>query len=141
VPFEVACVPLPDGAVTVLYTDGLVESRARDVDTGLTALREALVAAPPDLEQMCDAVLTAMGTGEGTRTMSRCWSAGSPGSPRRTRLLERAVRPVGRLPLAGAGCRHAPVLGLDRLSDTRCSWSASSSPTRSGTPATPCGSS
>lgn len=40
--FEATQVSLPPGATLALYTDGLVESRARPLDQGMTALRDAL---------------------------------------------------------------------------------------------------
>jgi serine phosphatase RsbU (regulator of sigma subunit) len=40
--FSTARVSLPPGATLALYTDGLVESRTRPIDAGLTALRSAL---------------------------------------------------------------------------------------------------
>lgn len=40
--FEASPVDLPPGTVLALYTDGLVESRLRPLDTGMTELREAL---------------------------------------------------------------------------------------------------
>ncbi|NBE53470.1 SpoIIE family protein phosphatase [Streptomyces boluensis] len=41
-PFETMEVHLPAGALLVLYTDGLIESRDRDIDTGLDILRAVL---------------------------------------------------------------------------------------------------
>jgi Stage II sporulation protein E (SpoIIE)/GAF domain len=43
--FEAIPVSLPAGATLALYTDGLVESRARPLDDGLAALRDVLCAA------------------------------------------------------------------------------------------------
>jgi serine phosphatase RsbU (regulator of sigma subunit) len=43
--FEATKVMLPPGATLALYTDGLVESRIRSLDDGLTALSDALTAA------------------------------------------------------------------------------------------------
>jgi Stage II sporulation protein E (SpoIIE)/GAF domain/PAS fold len=43
--FEATEVGLPSGATLALYTDGLVESRARPLDDGLAALRRELAAA------------------------------------------------------------------------------------------------
>ncbi|WP_030729639.1 SpoIIE family protein phosphatase [Streptomyces sp. NRRL F-2890] len=57
VPFETTRVELPEGSRIVLYTDGLVESRTRDIDEGLDRLREALAASGPAPEQTCDTVL------------------------------------------------------------------------------------
>jgi serine phosphatase RsbU (regulator of sigma subunit) len=50
-------VSLPEGATLVLYTDGLVESRERDLDTGLAAMRSVLADAQPDLDAACDALM------------------------------------------------------------------------------------
>ncbi|WP_432143605.1 ATP-binding SpoIIE family protein phosphatase [Streptomyces sp. bgisy084] len=63
VPFETWELPAPTGGTLLLYTDGLVESRNRDVWTGMELLRgrlEAVAArvAPPPLDLLCDAVLT-----------------------------------------------------------------------------------
>ncbi|MFE2374642.1 SpoIIE family protein phosphatase [Streptomyces sp. NPDC059398] len=57
-PFETAELPLAEGSQLVLYTDGLVEDRDRDVDTGLALLRDALAGHPGrDPEQICQAVI------------------------------------------------------------------------------------
>ncbi|MCH5675592.1 SpoIIE family protein phosphatase [Streptomyces gilvus] len=55
-PFESAHVELPEGALLVLYTDGLVESRDRDVDAGLDELRSVLRQPAASLEALCDSV-------------------------------------------------------------------------------------
>jgi PAS domain S-box-containing protein len=57
VPFESAEVTLPDDSTVVLYTDGLVGHRTSDGEQGMDRLRAALAAAPPDLDEMCEAVL------------------------------------------------------------------------------------
>ncbi|MEU9474175.1 SpoIIE family protein phosphatase [Streptomyces sp. NPDC048191] len=60
-PFETAELHLPEGAQLVLYTNGLVEDRGRDLDVGLDALRRALGAAPgrtPD--ETCQTVIDAL---------------------------------------------------------------------------------
>ncbi|WP_129305027.1 SpoIIE family protein phosphatase [Streptomyces sp. L2] len=60
-PFESAEVELPEGAVLALYTDGLVESRDRDVDGGIRALCEAITRPGRDpLEDLCDSVTAAL---------------------------------------------------------------------------------
>jgi serine phosphatase RsbU (regulator of sigma subunit)/anti-sigma regulatory factor (Ser/Thr protein kinase) len=69
VPFEAVELPAPAGATLLLYTDGLVESRARDVWGGIGLLRERLHAAcsivcPPPLEPLCDEVLKILGPGD-----------------------------------------------------------------------------
>src|SRR5258707_13298312 len=69
VPFEAVELPAPAGATLLLYTDGLVESRTRDVWGGIEMLRERLHAAsqivsPPPLEPLCDEVLEILGPGD-----------------------------------------------------------------------------
>ncbi len=53
--FETASTNLPPGGTVVMYTDGLVESRHRDVHTGIGALTD-LLATPPtdDLDALCE---------------------------------------------------------------------------------------
>ncbi|WP_435124688.1 ATP-binding SpoIIE family protein phosphatase [Actinacidiphila sp. bgisy144] len=69
VPFEAVELPAPAGATLLLYTDGLVESRSRDVWGGIEMLRERLhdaasVVSPPPLEPLCDEVLEILGPGD-----------------------------------------------------------------------------
>ncbi|WP_328324045.1 MULTISPECIES: SpoIIE family protein phosphatase [unclassified Streptomyces] len=57
-PFETAELTLAEGSRLVLYTDGLVEDRDRDIDVGLDLLREALTGHPGrSPEQTCQAVI------------------------------------------------------------------------------------
>ena len=62
--FEATEISLPPGATLALYTDGLVESRARPLDDGLAALRHELSAAlaKPDttLGSACETVTEAL---------------------------------------------------------------------------------
>ncbi|GAB7030234.1 SpoIIE family protein phosphatase [Streptomyces sp. NPDC021749] len=61
VPVETAELTLAEGSRLVLYTDGLVEDRDRDIDTGLAMLHTALESAGRrDPDQICAAVLDAM---------------------------------------------------------------------------------
>ncbi|WP_374204230.1 SpoIIE family protein phosphatase [Streptomyces sp. HPF1205] len=60
-PFEAVRRRLPEGSRLVLYTDGLVEDRRRDIDEGLDLLAGALAGADdrsPD--ELCDAVLATL---------------------------------------------------------------------------------
>ncbi|MEU8707748.1 SpoIIE family protein phosphatase [Streptomyces sp. NPDC048565] len=57
-PFETLVVELPQESRLVLYTDGLVEDRYRDIDVGLELLRETLAGHPDRTpEETCEAVL------------------------------------------------------------------------------------
>ena len=69
-PFEEAEVELPEGSLLVLYTDGLIESRQRDIDAGLDAMRKVLSEVPPgpggpghprpSLDAVCDSLVDGM---------------------------------------------------------------------------------
>ncbi|MFG2882731.1 SpoIIE family protein phosphatase [Streptomyces sp. NPDC048297] len=60
-PVETAELALPEGSRLVLYTDGLVEDRERDIDTGLELLRSALATGTGlDAEETCAAVMDAV---------------------------------------------------------------------------------
>jgi serine phosphatase RsbU (regulator of sigma subunit)/PAS domain-containing protein/anti-sigma regulatory factor (Ser/Thr protein kinase) len=57
-PFETAELDLADGTQLVLYTDGLIEDRARDLDVGQELLRRALAGHPDRApEESCRAVV------------------------------------------------------------------------------------
>ncbi|MFG2294844.1 SpoIIE family protein phosphatase [Streptomyces sp. NPDC048603] len=72
VDFEAVELDAPAGATLLLYTDGLVESRLRDVWTGIEQLRERLATTaqltgldhPPPLEALCDDILDMLGPGD-----------------------------------------------------------------------------
>ena len=59
-PFEATDVRLPEGSLLVLYTDGLVETHDRDIDTGMQELVQALAEPTPTLEATCDHLITAL---------------------------------------------------------------------------------
>ncbi|WP_329333476.1 SpoIIE family protein phosphatase [Streptomyces sp. NBC_00663] len=59
-PFETVELELAEGSQLVLYTDGLVEDRHRDIDTGLEQLRTVLGRAGRPPEETCEAVLDAL---------------------------------------------------------------------------------
>ncbi|MFJ7048146.1 SpoIIE family protein phosphatase [Streptomyces sp. NPDC101112] len=59
-PFETADLDLAEGSRLVLYTDGLVEDRGRDIDDGLELLRTALTGADTSPQGTCRAVLDAL---------------------------------------------------------------------------------
>ncbi|MEV7415021.1 SpoIIE family protein phosphatase [Streptomyces sp. NPDC089919] len=60
VPFRTTGAVLPDGATLALYTDGLVEARGRDIDTGIEALRACFRSATGPLAAAADRVLATL---------------------------------------------------------------------------------
>jgi anti-sigma regulatory factor (Ser/Thr protein kinase) len=59
-PFEATDIELPEGSLLALYTDGLLESRERDIDASLSLLCQTLAQTPARLDDLCDAVLAAL---------------------------------------------------------------------------------
>ncbi|MFC9819775.1 SpoIIE family protein phosphatase [Streptomyces erythrochromogenes] len=59
-PMETATLTVPEGAQLVLFTDGLLENRDRDVDAGLAVLGAALSGPARTPEETCAAVIGAM---------------------------------------------------------------------------------
>ncbi|MFF8937812.1 SpoIIE family protein phosphatase [Streptomyces paradoxus] len=56
-PYESTEVVLPEGSLLALYTNGLIETPERDLDTGVHRLREALARPAGSLDALCDTVL------------------------------------------------------------------------------------
>ncbi|MER5296996.1 ATP-binding SpoIIE family protein phosphatase, partial [Streptomyces pharetrae] len=59
-PFETGELDLPEGSRLVLFTDGLVEDRGRDIDEGLRMLRSAVADPDRTPEETCRAVMESM---------------------------------------------------------------------------------
>jgi PAS domain S-box-containing protein len=59
-PFESTELELDEGSLLVLYTDGLVENRHRDIDEGIAAMRAVLGRPAHDLEATCDDLLSTL---------------------------------------------------------------------------------
>ncbi|MFL4902167.1 SpoIIE family protein phosphatase [Streptomyces sp. MMS24-I2-30] len=59
-PFESVDVPVPEGSLLALYTDGLIREHHRDPESGLQKLLQALSIPKPSLDGRCRAVLGAL---------------------------------------------------------------------------------
>ncbi|WP_377269592.1 SpoIIE family protein phosphatase [Peterkaempfera sp. SMS 1(5)a] len=57
VPFESVELEIPEGSLLALCTDGLVESRDRDLDEGLARLQDVLEKPHASIQEACEAVL------------------------------------------------------------------------------------
>lgn len=59
-PFEATELELPEASLLALYTDGLVQSRKRDVDQRIAELQRIVNHSATSLEALCDTVMDAM---------------------------------------------------------------------------------
>ncbi|MEV0972018.1 SpoIIE family protein phosphatase [Microtetraspora glauca] len=59
-PFETVDIAMPEGSQLVLYTDGLIEHRDRDIDIAIDQLRRVLTHLDRAPEETCDALLGAL---------------------------------------------------------------------------------
>jgi PAS domain S-box-containing protein len=70
VPFEEREIQLPEGSLLVMFTDGVVESREHDIDTGLKAMRQTLgdmhsrPGSPPSLDTVCGDLMDALNSAQ-----------------------------------------------------------------------------
>ena len=70
VPFEEREIELPEGSLLVMFTDGVVESRERDIDVGLNVMRKTLSdmhsrpGSPPSLDVVCSDLLHALNSSQ-----------------------------------------------------------------------------
>ncbi|MEU3748863.1 MULTISPECIES: SpoIIE family protein phosphatase/ATP-binding protein [Streptomyces] len=118
VPFEATELRLPEGSKLVLFTDGLLEDRGRDLDTGLGLLRSTLARPDRSPEQTCADVLATLLTPSPRDDIALLVA--------RTRLLDReriAEWEVVRDPSAVSPVRNAAAAklsewGLDGLAFT-----------------------
>ena len=78
--YEAMEIQVPENSTLILCTDGLVEHRTRDMDTGLAEIRSLLSEAPPDLESTCDSIVKHLHTGvsadDATLLLARLQPAG-----------------------------------------------------------------
>lgn len=56
-PFEFTELPLPEGSLLAFYSDGVLNTRDRDIDDALEELLESLRAPTPSLDALCESVL------------------------------------------------------------------------------------
>ncbi|MDQ1688490.1 MAG: hypothetical protein QOK42_1465 [Frankiaceae bacterium] len=62
--YVAAEIPLPPGGGVVLYTDGLIEERTRDIDVGIDLVRDALAGVTESAAALCAAALRAVNADE-----------------------------------------------------------------------------
>ncbi|GFH34566.1 SpoIIE family protein phosphatase/ATP-binding protein [Streptomyces pacificus] len=90
-PFDETGLDLAEGSRLVLFTDGLIEDRSRDIDEGLAGLRDALARSGQTPEETCSAVTDALLPGQPSDDIALLVA--------RTRLLDRAGTAEWDVPL------------------------------------------
>ncbi|MEU8136950.1 SpoIIE family protein phosphatase [Streptodolium elevatio] len=114
-PFETAELQLPEGSRLVLFTDGLVEQRGRDLDDGLRRLADALAAggggAGP--EETCAAVLDELLSERQSDDIALLVARTRLLAPDHVAAWDVRPHPEAVAPLRAACARQLAVWGLD----------------------------
>jgi serine phosphatase RsbU (regulator of sigma subunit)/PAS domain-containing protein len=117
-PYETAELELAEGSRLVLYTDGLVENRRQDIDTGLTELRTLLAAAGPSPEETCRAVLDARQPLRAPDDIALLVARTRALGPGRVAELDVAPEPSAVGEVRARVTRHLVAWGLEELAFT-----------------------
>ncbi|WSA47474.1 SpoIIE family protein phosphatase [Streptomyces sp. NBC_01803] len=116
VPVESAELELPEGSRLVLYTDGLVMNRDRDLDTGLELLRAALAtSADRTPEEICAAVLDALLPARPSDDITLLVARTRLLDPDRVAEWDVAPDPAAVAPIRGQCLRRLSSWGLTRI--------------------------
>ncbi|MET9608919.1 SpoIIE family protein phosphatase [Streptomyces sp. NPDC006512] len=114
-PFETAEVRLKEGSQLVLYTDGLVEERTRDIAEGLELLRGALSHPDRDPHESCRAVLDRLLPDRPTDDVALLIARTRILGPDRVVEWEVPFEPSAVGALRGAAARKLDEWGLEEL--------------------------
>ena len=117
-PIESAELHLPAGTGLALFTDGLVESRDRDLDTGLELLREALAHRDRTPEQTCQAVIDALLPARPSDDVALLVARTRILDPEQVAEWDVTGGPTAVAPLRSACTRRLETWGLDQAAFT-----------------------
>lgn len=115
-PFESTEVHLPEGSELVLYTDGLIEDRHRDVDAVLEQLRGALARPQLAPEEVCETVLDAVAPAHPCDDIALLVARTHALDPRRIATWDLAADPALVSEVRAAAMRQLADWGLDEAS-------------------------
>jgi serine phosphatase RsbU (regulator of sigma subunit)/PAS domain-containing protein/anti-sigma regulatory factor (Ser/Thr protein kinase) len=115
-PVETATLTLPEGSRLVLYTDGLVEDRHRDMDSSLELLSEALAGPARTPEDTCTAVTEALLPARPADDVALLVARTHRLAPDRVAEWDVARDPAAVAPLREACSRQLERWGLAELS-------------------------
>ncbi|WP_263635588.1 SpoIIE family protein phosphatase [Streptomyces sp. CoH27] len=117
-PVETAELEPAEGSLLALYTDGLVEDRERDLDTGLDLLRGALAQPDRTPEQACRAVLDALLPDRPRDDIALLVARTRRTDPDRVADWDVPADPAALAPLRAECARRLAAWGLDEISFT-----------------------
>ncbi|NUU25227.1 MAG: SpoIIE family protein phosphatase [Streptomycetaceae bacterium] len=119
-PVETAELTLPEDTRLVLFTDGLIEDRTRDIDTGLALLRSALETAGPEAtpEQLCARVVDALVPARPSDDIALLVARTHRLAPEQVATWDVAAEPAAVAPVRAACTRQLQAWGLDDISFT-----------------------
>ncbi|MFI1765803.1 SpoIIE family protein phosphatase [Streptomyces sp. NPDC020800] len=112
-PFEAAEIHLPEGSQLVLYTDGLIEDRSRDVDLVLDQLRDVLAHPERAPEETCQVVLDTVAPAHPCDDIALLVARTHALDPRRIATWELAADPALVSDVRAAALRQLAEWGLD----------------------------
>ncbi|MEU0677072.1 SpoIIE family protein phosphatase [Streptomyces sp. NPDC006172] len=112
-PFEATEIHLPEGSRLMLYTDGLIEDRRRDVDVVLDQLREVLGQAERTPEETCQAVLDTVAPAHPCDDIALLVARTHALDPDRIATWELPADPALVSEVRAAAVRQLGVWGLD----------------------------
>ncbi|WP_443061307.1 SpoIIE family protein phosphatase [Streptomyces sp. NBC_00391] len=112
-PFEAVDIHLPEGSRLVLYTDGLIEDRDRDVDVVLDQLRAALAHPEHTPEETCQVVLDTVASPHPGDDIALLVARTHAFDPRRIATWELPADPARVSEVRAAALRRLADWGLD----------------------------
>ncbi|MEV5508722.1 SpoIIE family protein phosphatase [Streptomyces orinoci] len=114
-PFESSELTVPEGSRLVLYTDGLIEDRDRDLDVGLETLRTALAGPDRTPEATCEAVMQAMLPAQPKDDVALLVARTRRLDPTRIAEWDMPCEPAAVAPVRNACVRRLEDWGLEEL--------------------------
>lgn len=127
-PFEATELELPEGSLLVFYTDGLIESRERDIGTGLNEMLRVLTEVhrsahsssdtPPSLETICDALVETLVPDQPADDVALLIARTHALAADRVVSWELPAEPVVVADARARACRQLAAWGLEELTFT-----------------------
>lgn len=117
-PFESGGFELEEGSLLALFTDGLVESRSRDLESGLNQLAEVLSRSGRSLEDVCDSVLSEMHCEPQFDDLALIVARAHTLGPEQVATWDLAADPAGVRDVRSRAVDTLEAWGLTELTDT-----------------------